>query len=200
MKRKMMFSLIVMALVISLTVGATLALFTSETIVEGNTLAAGKLELTVGNPTTKNFALANLFPGIDLDLADDQITNSGTLPYHLKAVISEDAVELGTGDGYLPDQVNLTVTLTGPNGEEMVYEDTLENLLDADLIWQAAGAPLVIEAAEEVSFTMTGDFDLAAGNDYQESEWEGTVTFTAVQSDAQSGDLNEIIWVEYPEQ
>ncbi len=200
MKRRMIFSFTLMALVISLTVGATLALFTSETTVEGNTLAAGKLELTVDNPSTESFELSNLFPGIELDLADKEITNSGTLPYYLKAVISEDAFELGTGDGYLPDQVNLTVTFTGPNQEEMVYEDTLKNLMDADLVWQIAGAPLVIEDGEEVNFRMTGDFDLAAGNDYQESEWEGTVTLTAVQSDAQNGDLSEIIWEENPEQ
>ena len=200
MKRKMIFSLTVMALVIALIVGTTMALFTSEATVEGNTLAAGKLELTVGNPSTESFELANLFPGIDLDLADKEITNSGTLPYYLKAVISEDDFELGNGEGYLPDQVNLTVTLTGPGGEEMVYEDTLENLLDADLVWQTGGSPLAIEPAEEVSIRITGDFDLAANNDYQESTWEGAVTFTAVQSDAQSNDLSEIIWVENPEQ
>ncbi len=47
------------------------------------------------------------------------------------------------------------------------------------------GSPLVIEDGEKVTFRMTGDFDLAAGNEYQESAWEGLVTFSAVQSDGQ---------------
>lgn len=210
MNKKMIISMAITVAVFSILVGATLALFTSEATVEGNTLAAGRLELSAQETTAVTFAVENIYPGAGYQAgqADDddsgemivtEISNSGTLPYYLKAVISETVASPAKNSaGYLPEKVNLFITLTGPNGEETYKETTLVASHGQDLVWlvEANGAPLVIEPGETVSFRLFGQLDLSANNDYQESEWEGMVTFTAVQSDAQGTGLEGITWSE----
>lgn len=199
MKLKMFLSVAIIVGAAVLVTGATLALFTSEAVVGNNTLAAGKLELTIETPEVRNFTIDNIYPGQELDMSEVEITNSGTLPYYLKAVISETVASPAKNSaGYLPEKVNLFITLTGPNGEETYKETTLVASHGQDLVWlvEANGAPLVIEPGETVSFRLFGQLDLSANNDYQESEWEGMVTFTAVQSDAQGTGLEGITWSE----
>ena len=208
MKKKMFISMAILVIISVLLVAGTMALFTSETVIEGNTLAAGKLELSAQESTTVNFDVGNMFPGAGYQVGqaedDDngemmvtEITNSGTLPYYLKAVISETAASPAKGSaGYLPEKVNLFITLTGPNGEVTYREAALSSTQGQDLVWLVTtdGMPLVIEPGETVNFRLFGQFDLSANNDYQESAWEGAITFTAVQSDGQESALESVTW------
>lgn len=210
MKNKLMISLAMLAVAMFVVVGATFALFTSEASIENNTLAAGSLELSAAEATTVTFEIGNLFPGAGYQpdqLKDDdngemmvtEITNSGSLPFYLKAVISENSSSPAKGSaGYLPEKVNLFITLTGPGGEVTYKEATLSATQGQNLVWLVAtdGMPLVIEPGEIVSFRLFGQLDLSADNDYQESQWEGVVTLTAVQSDAQGTALEGITWSE----
>ncbi len=184
MKSKFLISLTVILVATALMAGATLALFTSETTVQGNTLGAGSLELTIDNPEAKNFAIDNIYPGKEFAMMDVDIHNSGSLPYYLKAVITEAGSENGPGGGYLAEVVNVSAALTSSSGESD-YNSTLENVLESDLIWKEGSEYLVVEPGQTVNFQLDGQFDLAAGNEYQESIWEGLVTFSAVQSDGQ---------------
>ncbi len=208
MKKKMFISVAIVVTVSVLLITGTMALFTSETVIEGNTLAAGKLELNAQESTAVIFEVGNMFPGAGYQVGqaedDDngemmvtEITNSGTLPYYLKAVISESAASPAKGStGYLPEKVNLFVTLTGPNGEVTYREANLSNTQGQDLVWlvTTGGMPLVIEPDETVNFRLFGQFDLSASNDYQESAWEGAITFTAVQSDGQGSTTESVTW------
>ncbi len=211
MKKKMAVSLVMVVVTIFMLVGVTLALFTSEVSVAGNTLAAGKLELSAAEATAVTFEVGNIYPGagyqVGQDADDDngemmvtEITNSGTLPFYLKAVISETSASPAKGNaGYLPEKVNLFITRTGPDGGYSYQEATLSAIHGQDLVWlDETGSPLVIEPGETVNFRLFDQFDLSAGNAYQQSEWEGVVTFTAVQADAQDGGLEGIIWNEDP--
>ena len=184
MKSKFLLSLTVILVSTALMAGATLALFTSETTVQGNTLGAGSLELTIDNPESKRFAIDNIYPGKEFAMMDVDIHNSGSLPYYLKAVITETDSENGPGGGYLAEVVNITALLTSGSGEAD-YSLTLENVLENNLIWKNGSEYLVIEPGQTARFKLDGQFDLAAGNEYQESTWEGLVTFSAVQSDGQ---------------
>lgn len=209
MKTKVMMSVLMIMVAALLVTGATMALFTSEAAVEANVLTAGKLELTSERPqATLVFNVDNIYPGAgyqpgqaaDDDSGEMMVTdmeNTGSLPFYLKAVITETGASPGAGSpGYLPGKTNLFLTLTGPEGEVHYTEATLETLQGTDLVWQVDGAPLVIGPGEAVNFRLFGQFDISAGNEYQESTWEGTVTFTAVQSDAQGSGVVGITWAE----
>lgn len=193
MRAKILSSALVVVFTAVILAGATLALFTSEAAVANNTLAAGKLELTVENPEVRNFVIDNIYPGQEFALSEIEITNSGSLPYYLKAVISETEAIAGPGGGYLPTAVNVTADLSG-SGETAFYSATLADLLGEDLAWQKNEQFLVIEPGSTVSFRLDGQFDLSAGNEYQESAWEGAITFTAVQSDGQDPAAGNLNW------
>jgi predicted ribosomally synthesized peptide with SipW-like signal peptide len=185
MKSKFLLSLTVILVATALMAGATLALFTSEATVEGNTLGAGSLELTIDNPEAKIFAIDNIYPGKEFAMMDVDIHNSGSLPYYLKAVITETGSENDPGGGYLAEVVNVSAALTGSSGITE-YNSTLENVLENDLVWKNSSEYLIIEPGQTVSFQLFGQLDLTAGNEYQESIWEGLITFSAVQSDGQA--------------
>jgi hypothetical protein len=184
MKSKFLISLTTILVATALMAGATLALFTSETTVQGNTLGVGSLELTIDNPEAKNFAIDNIYPGKEFAMMDVDIHNSGSLPYYLKAVITETDSEKGPGGGNLAEVVNIAAVLMSGDSETE-YNLSLESVLENDLIWKKGSEYLIIEPGQTASFQLNGQFDLAAGNEYQESTWEGLVTFSAVQSDGQ---------------
>jgi len=195
MKKKILASVLMIVVAAFLVTGATLALFTSEAEVSDNQLAAGTLELTTNNEELIPFDIGNIHPGQELEMKDFKIKNSGSLPFYLKAVVETEAQQ---GEAFLPDKIDVVVTLSGANQEEHVIETTLADLIDSDLTWQENGTPLVIEAGETVNFELTGIFNLNAGNDYQETEWAGKISVMAVQSDSQ--DSEAIIWSEDADQ
>jgi predicted ribosomally synthesized peptide with SipW-like signal peptide len=193
MKTKIYFSVLIVVLAALLLAGATLALFTGEAAINNNTLAAGNLELTVDSPEVRNFAIDNIYPGMEFVLSEIEITNSGSLSYFLKAVISETETVDGPGGGYLPVVIRIRAELSG-SGESTAYNGTLANLLGEDLTWKENEQLLVIEPGSTVNFKLDGQFDLAAGNEYQESAWEGAITFIAVQSDGQDPVADNLNW------
>ncbi len=184
MKSKLFISLTVLFLSTVLLAGATLSLFTGEATVESNTLKAGSLQLTIDKPETKSFAIDHIYPGKDFAMMDVDVYNSGSLPYYLKAVITETGSEKGPGGGYLPEVIKVSAVLTSGDGE-VEYNSTLQSMLEKDLSWKSDSKDLVIEPGQTANFQLEGQFELAAGNEYQESTWEGLVTFSAVQSDGQ---------------
>ncbi len=77
---KMFKSLITIAAVAAIAVGATGAYFSDSESVTGNTFSAGTLDLQVGesNPTTWSFGADNIAPGANIN-ADTTIANIGTI-------------------------------------------------------------------------------------------------------------------------
>ncbi len=191
MKKRLFASVLMILVAAFMVAGVTMALFTSEAQVEGNELSAGKLELTTNSEGLVPFDIGNIYPGQELEMKEFAVENSGSLPFYLKAVIESEG---HTGEAFLPDKIDVTVTLSGANQEEHIIVTTLADLIDNDLVWQENETPLVIEAGETVNFELAGTFNLNAGNEYQEAKWAGKISVQAVQSDSQ--DSGSIIWTE----
>lgn len=180
MNKRIVTSLFVIALAAILVSSATMAWFTSQVEITGNLFQAGTLTLELGEHPLP-FELDNMQPG---DVYEEEVTvqNLGSLDFKFKAVITEDEAAPAAGEpGYLPDQLWVTVTMEAGK----VYAGTLADLLASDLVYTDADGNVVPLAAEtgegKVEFKV--EFLTGAGNDYQGSGFNGTITFIATQVD-----------------
>ena len=177
MNKRVVSSLFVIFLAAILVSGATMAWFTSEANITGNYFEAGTLTLELGEHPLP-FELDNMQPG---EVYEEEVTvqNTGSLDFKFKVVISEDEAAPRKGEeGYLPDQLWVTVTM----GAGKVYAGTLADLLDTDLVYADADgnvAPLAAGSEDTVTFKV--EFLNSAGDDYQASSFKGTIDFIATQ-------------------
>lgn len=187
-KSRVLVSLMVIALAAAMIGGATMAWFTSEVTVEGNLFEAGTLEIGLVNGGSAVIDVGNMAPGDDVT-GEVAIRNDGSLDMKFKGVVTETDADPGSGeDGYLPDALNVTVTLTDINESsrsDVVYEGTLAALLaDPDLMeaWEPATAPDdPFEPGWTATYEIEVEFDEGAGNEYKNAEWKGDITFVATQ-------------------
>lgn len=108
--KKILMSLILVALAASMVVGATKALFSDQGTVAGNTVATGTLKLKLGKSAGKPFAVTAAYPGYMTKIEYVDIFNA---PYPGQP-------------GQLPFEAEMTFVKTGG-------DDVLWNALEIDL-------------------------------------------------------------------
>ena len=182
--KKLALAVMAVLLVAGLIGTGIMAWFTSQKSIENNLFQAGTLviELAGDTPAEALMEFENMQPG-DVEEATAVIKNAGSLPFKFYAIISEDDSVLGNDDagsegGYLPDVLNVTVTMQGGQ----VYEGPLSALLNQVLVYaDASGAPVTVAPGETADIDIKVVFNTAAGNEYQGASFTGTITFIATQ-------------------
>lgn len=111
-------------------VGSSLALFSDQGEVAGNTVAMGTLELTLNKSSGKPFVVSEAYPGWMSDWEFIDIYNTGTLPFEAHMSYQKSAgsmdlynfltVELKTS-GYDSDCTN------GDGGESTIYSGLMKD-------------------------------------------------------------------------
>lgn len=79
--KKVLSSLLVIGVLGSLLTGATMALFSDQEVLAGNTVATGTLKLTLNHSAGKPVAISNSYPGYESGWEYLDIYNTGTLPF-----------------------------------------------------------------------------------------------------------------------
>lgn len=182
--KKLALAVMAVLLVAGLMGVGIMAWFTSQKSIENNLFQAGTLviELAEGTPAEALMKFENMQPG-DVEEATATIKNAGSLPFKFYAIISEDDSVLGNGGaesegGYLPDALDVTVTMGGGQ----VYKGTLTQLLDQVLVFaDEYDIPVTIAAGATANIGIKVEFNTAAGNEYQGASFTGTITFIATQ-------------------
>ena len=182
--KKLTLAVIAVLLVAGLVGTGIMAWFTSEQAIKDNLFQAGTLviELADGTPAEALLSFDNMQPG-DLEEATATIVNAGSLPFKFYAIITEDGHVLGddgavSAGGYLPDVLDVTLTMQGGK----VYEGPLAALLNGVLVYaDASGQPVTVDPGETADIDIKVVFNEAAGNEYQNASFTGTITFIATQ-------------------
>lgn len=182
--KKLALAVMAVLLVAGLMGVGIMAWFTSQKSIENNLFQAGTLviELAEGTPAEALMKFENMQPG-DVEEATAVIKNAGSLPFKFYAIISEDDSVLGNDGagsegGYLPDVLNVTVTMQGGK----VYEGPLSALLNQVLVYaDANGDPVTVAPEQTADINIKVLFNEAAGNEYQNASFTGTITFIATQ-------------------
>jgi len=122
--RKIALSLLSVTALVLAMVGGTMALFTDQGVVAGNTIATGTLDLTLNRSAGKLFSISNAYPGYMSGWEYADIFNSGSLPFEALMSVSKTG-----GDDGLWSYVNIEMKTSGWNsdctdgdgGERLVY-------------------------------------------------------------------------------
>lgn len=152
MKKRLMVSIMMIALVAALVGGATFALFTDTAVNENNTFAAGTVDINTNpNPV---FNVPNMAPG-DVVTGTVNVVNAGTLDLKYNFV--------NAFGGDLAPVLSIV---------------SIKDAAGAD-VDPAAFRPMASGTSEPLSITVK--MDLAAGNWYQAKTGTLTMTFNAEQ-------------------
>ncbi len=95
--KRILLSVMTIALVSAATFGATRAYFSSEAVSGGNTLSAGTLELTLGSPVNGFLTMSNMAPGDSVTGSID-VENTGSLNADHLAITFDNIVSDENGD------------------------------------------------------------------------------------------------------
>ena len=162
-------SLVVIAAVAALAVGATSAVFTSQAKVEGNTFATGILEIRInGSSSIPGFNVTNAKPG-DTKSGQFGVNNYGAPwfagPSTLAAkTLKVKAVQTG-GSAYLYNKLDIVVEANRGWGTWMpVYSGPISGLATGDLL-DGRWAELAAGDSEDVRYVVTLPLD--ADDSYQ---------------------------------
>ncbi len=105
-------SLVMIALVAVLAVGATSAVFSDQETISGNTFATGTLELTLNHSAGKPFSVTNAYPGYSTGWEHMDIYNTGSLPFEAYMTLSQTA-----GDTALWNALKIELKTSGENSD-----------------------------------------------------------------------------------
>ncbi len=159
MKKRLVLSLMTVALVALLASGATFALFTAQTTNANNTFTAGTV--AINDPFAANVSIGPLAPGDSGDVADYTITYSGTLDAWLGLTASTSGA-LFTGT----HPVDITISDGTNNYDENTAEQVLGLFTNGDSV------------TLDVDYSWSADAD----NSYQGATGELNLQVFAVQS------------------
>lgn len=87
--KRIALSLAMIALVGSVVIGATSALFSDQGSVSGNTVATGTLDLTLNKSAGKPFSISNAYPGYQSGWEHMDIYNTGSLPFEANMTLNK---------------------------------------------------------------------------------------------------------------
>ncbi len=167
--KKILLSLMTIAMVGAIAVGATSAIFTSQATVDNNTFATGTLEIRVnGQPTIAGFDFSDAAPG-DCHTYQHNVNNYGQPwfagPSTLDAkTLTVSAVQDG-GSTLLFDKLNVKVEANrGWPTRMLVFDGKLKFLTNADLL-SPRWTSLIPGSSEDVYYTVC--LPAGADNTYQ---------------------------------
>lgn len=214
MNKRVLMSVLIIAVAICLVAAATMAYFSDTETSSGNTFAAGTLDLKVaddnegyGDGVTATWVMSNMMPGVSSVTNTMSLQNSGSIAAdHLEIAFSHqidevtNPVESDTNPNSLPGDmakwleiisstyngVNLMTTLTDANGNGWLdLEDvTLSPNTDVGGPLDDLPAPLANNVGTR-SFAMSLFFRPEATNDIQGDILITTVTFILNQHASQ---------------
>jgi predicted ribosomally synthesized peptide with SipW-like signal peptide len=181
MKRIAM-SLMTIAAIAVMAIGATGAYFTDQKVVAGNTFTAGRVQIQINGAGAAPQTFTNMAPGVWTAPVEYQIYNLSTsLP--VKYYFEDRAVSESVAGYY--DKINVIVRHTNagtpnPAGWPIVYNGTLRNLAV-----NSTGTPGIISPTLGTNIThvfyMQFELDPSAGNVYQGATATADFVFNATQ-------------------
>ncbi|MDA8234129.1 MAG: TasA family protein [Clostridia bacterium] len=180
MKKRLLLSLMTVAMISVLVAGASFALFSANTTNGGNTLTAGTV--TLGEPRVVNATLDNIAPGDSGDVIDYTVTYTGNLPAWL-------GVKVWTSGSLFAGTSPATVTVADGNTNTYVASSSIPT--NPTVIKKAAGATTAFNNAETVTFDVNYAFPIGAGNEYQGATGTVNLALYAVQSEHNTNSTND---------
>jgi predicted ribosomally synthesized peptide with SipW-like signal peptide len=167
--KKIIFSVMTIAVVGALTVGATSAVFSSTATVENNTFATGTLEIRVnGQPTIAGFNYTNAAPG-DCQVFQHNVNNygqpwfAGPSTLDAKSLTVSALQDGGSNDLFDKLVVDVEANRGWPTWMP-VYSGNLNALTNANLL-SPRWTSLIPGSSEDVKYTVCLPLD--ADNTYQ---------------------------------
>lgn len=209
MKSRMMISILVIAMTAALIGGATMAWFTSQAEITGNTLAAGTLEVSLSGPAENALPLQiqNMAPGDPATVKYLFLNNDGSLPmlfrFYMDGVAAESTLQdvlkvkitLNPSDAY-PRTFASDEKRQG-NNNQFVWEGLLKDMI-------GVGKAIDNIAAAKLGYPLPAGFQdiyevkvwlpKTVGNDFQGATFSGTLKVEATQFNNQ--DLDNVSWVQ----
>ena len=112
--KKVVISLIIVGVVLTVALVGAIALFTDSETNPSNSFSTGTVDLAI-NPTSAMFTVGNMAPG-DVQYSGIQMTNSGTLQLRYAMTTTAD------GNSTLDEQLDLTMdVVTGAGADNIWY-------------------------------------------------------------------------------
>ncbi|HHV71630.1 MAG TPA: hypothetical protein GXX38_03330 [Clostridia bacterium] len=189
MKRRLIISMVAVALICSLAGAGTLAYFRSVATSSSNTFVAGTLLLggvdEYGNDMIEKFAslkgIGNIKPGEPRDVGTTQLKNVGTLPlklYRITAFNFQGDLDFKDEQGRsLDDVMNLIIKI----GDEQVYEGKFSELVEEN---GGFFDPIVnMLPQEKRDMTLSILMDATAGNEFQGKTFSCDLKVWATQNE-----------------
>jgi len=171
MQRKMMVSLVVVALMAALIGGATFAYFSDTATNNGNVFSSGTLDIVLNGETSDItapvFNASNIFPGWSSGLKDVSIQNAGTLPAKVTATTEF------VGDVDLAKYIDIYVY----DGAGNLITTFKANAIPTPVVLGTMAAGAISNLQVEAVFTETG----ADQNDAQGKSFTLNLTVDAEQ-------------------
>jgi predicted ribosomally synthesized peptide with SipW-like signal peptide len=138
--KKVLYSLLVIGVLGSLLTGATMAVFTDQEVLAGNTVATGTLELTLNHSAGKPVSISNSYPGYETGWEYLDIYNTGSLPFEALMTMTQTA-----GDTTLYNAVTIKLKTSGwdsdctngDGGEKTIYNGLLSSFPSSTLVSSA---------------------------------------------------------------
>ena len=170
--KKILISLMAIALVVGLVGAGTMAYFSDTESSTGNTFAAGTVNLTLAGGNPLPFQITGMAPG-DTVTGTVTVTNSGTLELRYAMTTTPD-------DGSILDE-QLTVVITAP-GPTQLYSGVLSSAAIGDPTQgpQTGDRVLAADASEVLTFVVTLPAD--SDNTYQGLSCTVDFVFNAEQT------------------
>ena len=160
-------SLLIIAAVAALAVGATSAVWTDSATVPDNAFTTGTLDIST-DPTSAMFTADDIYPGWS-ETQSLIVSNDGTIPLKYDIAASKSA-----GDDALYTSSKFLLKIGTTSGAGDIYNGTVSGLSNLSSM-----RTLAASANETIYFTVS--LDSTAGNDLQNLSATVTFTFSATQ-------------------
>lgn len=144
--KKILISLVAIALLGAIAVGATWAVFSDQEVLGSNTVATGTLYLTLNKSAGKPFSVTGAYPGWKSNWEYMDIFNTGSLPFEAYMTLEKTG-----GDTGLYNQLWIKLETSGGDsicdnnnwGENLIYEGYVKDfpaskLVSTEAYWHLA--------------------------------------------------------------